>query len=91
MSDEIVSVAFPTIMDGTVVRWYHGSYERGKEICSASRNGVTFTHGPPLEVAQQVHELLRADPNADVSAFVTHRVRFGHNHAEPRLSEEGKQ
>ena len=78
----IVTVT-PTIMDGTVVRWYHNenAVEYGREMVSASRNGVrvngylTDVPGDVLSAAQQAYETLRRDDRTDISHLATHRRR----------------
>jgi len=81
-----VVISFPTIMDGTVLRWYRSerAAEYSREFLSASRNGIT-TEGvldardrPILEQAWIVHEALAADRAADVSVYITHhRQTYG--------------
>lgn len=76
----IVTVT-PTVMDGTVVRWYHNedAAEYGREMVSASRNGVRVNGylndvaADVLSAAQQAYETLRRDNRADVSGLATHR------------------
>ena len=73
-------MVFPTIMDGTVVRWYasEAAAENGHEMASASRNGVVVDMAP-REVAlaaYDAYEQLRADRNADMSGLRTHRRNF---------------
>ncbi|MFG1659055.1 hypothetical protein ACGFIY_21235 [Micromonospora chersina] len=78
----IVTVT-PTIMDGTVVRWYSSedAVEYGREMCSASRNGVrvngylTDVPADVLAAAQQAYEALRRDDRTDVGHLATHRQR----------------
>lgn len=74
VADPVVLV-FPTIMDGTVVRWYRDvdAAKYGQEIASASRNGVGVNMAP-REVAiaaYDAHESLRR--GEDVSHLETHR------------------
>lgn len=62
VADDVVVLVFPTVMDGTVVRWYRDvrSAMYGGEIASASRNGVG-TNMASREVAMaafDAHELL---------------------------------
>lgn len=78
----IVTVS-PTIMDGAVVRWYSSedAVEYGREMCSASRNGVrvngylTDVPADVLSAAQQAYESLRRDDRTDVGHLATHRRR----------------
>jgi len=81
----IVTVS-PTIMDGTVVRWYPDTTPLDailsvEPIVSASRNGVligTYLHHVPQDVlalAQNVYANLRRDHNAPVQHLATHRRR----------------
>lgn len=78
-----VVVIFPTIQDGTVVRWY-----RDEDACldrawmvSASRNGVltrTFLHQIPagvLDAAEAAFYALRANQRADLRHIATHQRR----------------
>lgn len=73
----IVTVT-PTIMDGTVVRWYAGedAEDRGEELASASRNRAIVADGAPDSLrctAESVHAELRRNRNADLSYLATHR------------------
>lgn len=72
----IVTVT-PTIMDGTVVRWYAdlAAEDHGEELASASRNRVVWVKGPDSLycTANSVHHTLRDDPNADLDYLATHR------------------
>ncbi|MFD6565362.1 hypothetical protein [Micromonospora profundi] len=83
----IVTVT-PTIMSGTVVRWYHDNDDLDRlpgiePVASASRDGIrvgVYLHDVPAEVmqaAEEVHETLRRDPDADLSHLATHRKRGG--------------
>ena len=71
----------PTVMDGTVVRWYvnTAAAETGVEVMSASREGVLINvhlHKIPDEwllTATQVYERLRTDRSADFAHLATHR------------------
>ena len=72
----MVSAITPTVMDGTVVRWY--ADEAGRtEIASASRNAVIFhIDGVPAEVrdaAQAAHLELSRNRDADVRHYATHQ------------------
>jgi hypothetical protein len=64
-----IVVAFPTVMDGLVLRWYRteDAWKRSTEVISASRNGVSihceYLHQVPagwLEDAQQAHRWLES-------------------------------
>lgn len=72
-----VAILYPTVQDGTVVRWYRSVDEAkyGSEIASASRDRVCI-EGASQKVAARayaVHEVLRSDRRADVSFVATHR------------------
>lgn len=71
---QVVSVVTPTVMDGTVVRWYDGA--DGPEIASASRNRVLFHRDdvPPgvRDAALGAHKELVRSRNADVRHYATH-------------------
>lgn len=76
MADPVVMV-FPTIMDGTVVRWYRdeAAARYGHEMASASRTGVGVNHAP-REVAlaaYDVHDRLVANRNVNLAELETHR------------------
>lgn len=75
----------PTIMDGTVVRWYTGALaaEQSRPLLSASRQGVMI-HGDVLiadlpaswiEAAQDAHGRIAA--GYAVSHLATHRKPLG--------------
>lgn len=79
-----VCVAFPTIMDGLVLRWYASvdAYVAGGELASASRNGVLvpiYLHEVPREVlakAEEAYEILRdGGPRELAAAMATHRLK----------------
>lgn len=82
MTGVVVTVT-PTIQDGTVVRWYRSEIaaERRMVMISASRNGVAIgehlSNGevPPetLAAAEAAHAELRANRDADMSVYATHR------------------
>lgn len=83
---EIVITVTPTIMDGTVVRWYTNlaAAENGREMASASRNRVMLDGAPKTiaDVAYIVHAQLKTDPNTDdLKHLATHRHTslLGHN------------
>lgn len=74
----MIVIVTPTVMDGTVVRWYRADGGPGEAVLSASRNGVkvrAYLHEveEALPAARAVYETLRADRNADVSHLATHR------------------
>lgn len=83
----------PTVMDGRVVRWYTSAAaaERGRELVSASRNGVSSDAmvrtdqaadlADLVRVAGQVAELLVR--GRDVSDLATHRRPFMRGPIEP--------
>ena len=78
----IVTVT-PTVMSGTVVRWYRSesAAERDAEMVSASRDGVhvsCYLHEVPadlMEAARGAYEALRHDRRADLKHLATHRRR----------------
>jgi hypothetical protein len=74
---EFVCVATPTVMDGTVVRWYAdlAAHERGEEVASASRNGVRLAedvHPRIRDAAEAAHRELARNRDADVRHYTTH-------------------
>ena len=80
MTTRIVTVT-PTINDGTVVRWY-GLLQAaaiGRDIISASRNGVTgggdYITAADWDAAASVHAQLVCNPRADLSHLATHRKK----------------
>lgn len=84
----MICIAFPTVMDGLVLRWYRtvDAYELGgDEALSASRNGVLVRchlHEVPADMmakAQEAYEILRdKGPRELAAAMATHRPkRFG--------------
>lgn len=79
---DIVCTVTPTIMDGTVVRWYRSvsDAENRNEMLSASRNGVLvrgYLHEVPAEAlarANEAFEILRdKGPRELVQGMATHR------------------
>jgi hypothetical protein len=69
----MIAVSFPTIMDGTVVRWYANgeAFANSNETVSASRNGVHargYVTREQYDAADAIHQRLKAD----VSDAVTH-------------------
>jgi len=83
-----ICIAYPTIMDGLVLRWWldEASYRNGDcEVASASRNCCLLEPECTLEInklADQAHSYLaveyaaRLHPRLDVSRWVTHTTRF---------------
>lgn len=74
----MIAVAFPTIMDGLVVRWYldEQAHDDGIELASASRNAVLdFCDDPELRaLAEDVHQRIRRHGHdADLSDVLTHK------------------
>lgn len=78
---EPVIVAYQTVMDGLVLRWYEAveAADCGTELMSASRSGVMvrcFLHEVPdgwLETAKQAYRDLAA--GRDVRQLATHDRR----------------
>ena len=87
---QAVVIVTPTIMDGTVVRWYRDAdaVAYGAELLSASRNGVMvlahcYLHQIPpawIEAASAAYEELKAARS--VSGLATHRLKR-HREVEP--------
>jgi hypothetical protein len=83
-----ICIAYPTIMDGLVLRWWldEASYRNGDgEVASASRNCFMTFDSCPADVARsadQAHSYLTVryaaslHPRLDVSRWVTHTTRF---------------
>lgn len=87
----------PTILDGTVVRWYltAAAADRGHEAVSASRNGIivkAYLNEVPPEViaqAEEAYEILRDNgPRELVQDMATHRRKLGRDGLEPIQREE---
>lgn len=85
----------PTIMSGTVVRWYKNEYaeETGREIMSASRERVMVTGGDVTN-SENMAELISLMATAagvmldlrrgkDVSSLATHRRHLGSRELTP--------
>lgn len=78
-----VSIAFPTIMDGTVIRWYANldAAEHGDPVASASRNRVEVyrddVHPRIRDAAEAAHRELAANRHADVRHYTTHEKTRG--------------
>lgn len=75
--DRPIAVKYPTIMDGTVVRWYANgeAFANGQEIVSASRVGVYargYVTRAQYDAADAIHQRLKANPDADVADAITH-------------------
>jgi hypothetical protein len=79
-----VVVATPTVLDGTVVRWYRSmaAYAHQQASVSASRARVSvhddeYQTLPPewVALATDVHHQLARDPRANVDHVVTHQHR----------------
>lgn len=74
----MIAISFPTIQDGTVVRWYASAeayVDRRTEVISASHGGVYaagFITREQFDAAEAVALRLKADRNADVSDVITH-------------------
>lgn len=77
-----ICLAFPTVMDGLVLRWYRDetAAQIGDEILSASRNGVLVKghlHTVPAEAlakANEAFEILRDNgPRQLAAQMATHR------------------
>lgn len=84
MSEQPVVVATPTVMDGTVVRWFRSmaAFQCHQPSVSASRARVSI-HDDEYQtlpqdwvaLAMDVHRQLARDPRANVGHVVTHRHR----------------
>lgn len=81
-ADPPVVLVTPTVMDGTVVRWYRdvAAAEQYRPVLSASRNGVTvhaeyLTSIPDAWVddARRTHTTLSRNRVADLRHLATHR------------------
>ncbi len=91
----IVTVT-PTIMDGTVVRWYgsESAAEYGAEMLSVSCDGVkvnVYLHKVPddvLALANHVYLSLKRGRRADVQHLATHRRRGMFGPLEPIATAE---
>lgn len=73
----------PTVMDGTVLRWYDADDDTGKPVMSVSRNRVEVYEkdriGPmDAEMAAKAYAELKRNRYADVRCYATHaRMRLG--------------
>lgn len=89
----MIVIHFPTIMDGSVVRWYRtiDDAKQGLAVTSASRNSV-FGFGeltPEIfNAAWEIHERLKGDPGASVADITTHRKSFGGGIITPVVRDE---
>jgi hypothetical protein len=97
-ADPMIVIVTPTIMDGTVVRWYateHAAVERDEAI-TASRNGIRVPGDladipdAVIRAAVGAHVVLRDDEDIDLSHLATHRRRgmFGPLEPVERSTEE---
>ena len=85
---QAVVIVTPTIMDGTVVRWYRDAdaVAYGAELLSASRNGVmvlSHLHQIPpawIDAASRAYQELKA--GRSVAGLATHRLKR-HREVEP--------
>lgn len=101
MEPEPIITVTPTVMDGTVVRWYRDlkDYEVAEPVLSASRNrwmthgGKTAPQMPAewLRVARETHTILREDWEADVSHLATHRAPRGRRGMLVPIQREGNE
>lgn len=75
---DFVSIAYPTVLDGTVVRWYASldAADHHDPVATASRHGVEFlrdeVHPRIQDAARGAHRELAANPDADVRHYCTH-------------------
>lgn len=73
----------PTVMDGTVLRWYDAETDTGRPVMSVSRNRVEVydqDHVTPsaAQAAAEAYAELKGDRYADVRRYATHyRTRRG--------------
>jgi hypothetical protein len=88
----VIVIGTHTVGDGLVIRWYpdRENGRAGREVMSASRNGVlisTYLHLIPDEhvlAASAAYESLQRDRDADLSGLMTHRFkRFMSDEIEP--------
>jgi len=88
-----VVIIDPTVMDGRVVRWYTSASaaERGRELVSASRNGISTDAMVRSDEADELADLVRVAGQVadllvrgrDVSDLATHRRPFMRGAIEP--------
>lgn len=68
----------PTVLDGTVLRWYDTEDDRGEHpVMSVSRTRVEVYRKGAIDPAAllaacQAHAALKANRNADVRRYATH-------------------
>lgn len=97
----MICVAFPTIMDGLVLRWYtdQAAWDRSREIASASRNCCVIQADCSPEIrrlADQAHSYLAVEyaahlhPSLDVRRWATHHPRTMFSRELVALYEETK-
>jgi hypothetical protein len=73
----------PTVMDGTVLRWYDADDGTGQPVMSVSRNRVSVldkdrVDPAAVQAAAEAHAALKTDRYADVRGYATHyRTRRG--------------
>jgi len=86
VAEQPVVITTPTLMDGTVVRWYRSmaaaAYHQASVSASCSRVSVHDDDYQTLPqewvaLAMDVHRRLARDHRADVGHVVTHRRRLG--------------
>lgn len=96
MAEHPVVVATPTVMDGTVVRWFRSmtAYAHHQPSVSASRARVSVHDDEyqtlPQEwiaLAMDVHRQLARDSHANVDHVVTHRREIGSDRLIPVQAE----
>lgn len=95
MADAPVVTVTQTIMDGTVVRWYESeaTFEYGREMVSASRNGVMvprYLNAVPDDVLAAARDAWRAlSKGRDVGHLATHRITFASRELRPAGGDAG--
>ncbi|MFD5089377.1 hypothetical protein ACFWMR_02160 [Amycolatopsis thailandensis] len=81
MTNLVVTVT-PTIMEGTVIRWYRSlsaASTGGQAVASASRNGFSFfimltrADNPLIDAVRDAHDALAAGHVNEVETIATHR------------------
>lgn len=87
-----VVIAYPTILDGLVLRWFRTAEDAANHRCfqSVSRNAVEIyidaseIPGQATVDAANAYQFLKARREDDAMAFVTHRfTRFMGDEIEP--------
>lgn len=96
MAERPVVVAVPTVMDGTVVRWFRSmaAWQHHQVSVSASRHRVSV-HDDEFQTLPQewvalaidVHHHLARDPRTGVGHVVTHRREVGSDQLVPVQAE----